>query len=77
MDQDSSHSIQTGTGPVFLGFDCPDRGHRVQGGPAGRRTPSHVIGSADPGPGSHSPGSGAYEEDGTEQLIGNIQPPVS
>ena len=29
MDQDSSHSIQTGTGPVFLGFDCPARGHRV------------------------------------------------
>ena len=29
MDQDSSHSIQTGTGPVFLGVDCPARGHRV------------------------------------------------
>src|ERR1035438_4468784 len=29
MDQDSSHSIQTGTGPVFLGLDCPARGHRV------------------------------------------------
>jgi hypothetical protein len=26
--------------PVFLGFDCPDRGHRVQGGPPGRRTRS-------------------------------------
>jgi len=27
-------------GSVFLGFNCPDRGHRVQGGPAGRRTRS-------------------------------------
>ncbi len=27
-------------GSVFLGFECPDRGHRVQGGPAGRRTRS-------------------------------------
>jgi hypothetical protein len=23
--------------PVFLAFDCPDHGHRVQGGPPGRR----------------------------------------
>lgn len=27
-------------GSVLLGFDCPDRDHRVQGGPAGRRTRS-------------------------------------
>ena len=40
MDQDSSHSIQTGTVPVFLALDCPARGHHVQGGPAGRRTRS-------------------------------------
>jgi hypothetical protein len=26
--------------------------------------PSHAIGYADPGPGSHSPGIGAYEDDG-------------
>src|SRR6266568_131541 len=41
-DQDGS----TGTGrvpargPVFLAPDCPARGHRVQGGPPGRRTRS-------------------------------------
>jgi len=30
-------------GSVFLGFNCPDRGHRVQGGPAGRRTRSATL----------------------------------
>ncbi len=48
-------------GPVCLALNCPDRGHRLQGGPCG---PSHAIGYADPGAGTHSPGFGAYEEDG-------------
>ena len=29
--------------------------------------PSHAIGYGDPRPGTHSPGSSAYEEDGSEQ----------
>jgi len=51
-------------GSVFPGFDCPDRGHRVQGGPPGRRTRSATPTLDLPWTGSHSPAFGAYEEDG-------------
>jgi hypothetical protein len=57
---------------VFLGFDCPDRGHRVQGGPAGRR-----MRSATPtlDPASTHLVLAPTRKAGTEQLIGDIQPP--
>jgi hypothetical protein len=50
---------QTGAA-VFLAVHCPAHGRCVEGGPAGRRP---AIGYADPGPGGHSPGFGAGEED--------------
>jgi hypothetical protein len=57
---------------VFLGFDCPDRGHRVQGGPAGRR-----MRSAPPtlDPASTHLVLAPTRKAGTEQLVGDIQPP--
>ena len=47
---------------VFLASDCPARGHRVQGGPPGRRMRS--AGCAEAGPHDRSLGFGAYEEGG-------------
>lgn len=41
--------------PPSSPHDCPARGRRVKGGPAGRHTRSAF---ADPGPGAHSPGFG-------------------
>ncbi len=57
---------------VFLALDCPDRGHRVQGGPAGRR-----MRSAPPtlDPASTQLVLAPTRKTGTEQLIGAIQPP--
>ena|SRR5689334_19279653 len=57
---------------VFLALDCPDRGHRVQGGPAGRH-----MRSAPPilDPASTHLVLAPTRKTGTEQLIGAIQPP--
>ena len=63
-----------GGAAVFLGVHCPARGRRVEGGPAGRRT---AIGYADPGPGGHSPGFGAYEEDRDKAVDRDNQPTIS
>jgi hypothetical protein len=49
-------------------------GRRVEGGPAGRRT---AIGYADPGPGGHSPGFGAYEEGRDKAVDRDNQPTIS
>jgi hypothetical protein len=63
-----------GGAAVFLGVHCPARGRRVEGGPAGRRT---AIGYADPGPGGHSPGFGAYEEGRDKAVDRDNQPTIS
>jgi hypothetical protein len=57
---------------VLLALDCPDRGRRVQGGPADRR-----MRSAPPalGPPSTHLVLAPTRKTGTEQLIGAIQPP--
>jgi hypothetical protein len=56
--------VPVGRTAVFLAPNCPVRGHRVNGGPAGRRT-----GSATPtiGTAAHSQGFGTYQEDGQNQ----------
>jgi len=63
-----------GGAAVFLGVHCPARGRRIEGGPAGRRT---AIGYADPGPGGHSPGFGAYDEGRDKAVDRDNQPTIS
>jgi hypothetical protein len=60
------HGMRCNSAPVLLAFDCPAPGRRVQGacGVAARSA------CADPGPGAHSPGVRAYEEDEMEQSNG-------
>lgn len=67
------HQQQT-RATVFLALDCPARGHRVQGGPAGRRTRSATP-TLDPAA-THLV-LAPTRKAGTEQLIRDIQPTIS